>query len=133
MSLATTIQSAVATAFNALEGLTVAITFNANSESYDASTGTVTETVSTTSIPKALFSKYKQYEIDWSSVAIYRGEGSVMLKPEDRKLIFPASALSAVPQPKIDTVTDPDGVEWIILSKSMDAAQALYILQVRKI
>lgn len=122
MGLATTIQAAVETAFNALGDITQQITIStyAASPTYTPSTGGTAGAATVTTVPKAIVTSYKSYEVDGHAI-----------KPHDQKVLFPTAAIAVEPKPGIDTVTDASSNIWQIISVKKDAAASMYALQVR--
>ena len=95
------------------------------SSEYDTSTGTVT----TTSVPSTIigtFGDYKQWEINIGGGKIQQLDRKLLVTPRDFRGIKPKFG---------DTVTTKEGDVYSIVIDGivLDPAEALYVMQVRKV
>lgn len=119
MSLKTAMQQAAKSAFKATSALHDEVTVNIRSDTYSVATGAITSDDSSNTV-KVLFTRYTDKErLNNSEIMI-----------EDYRVLFPAKGITFTPSPQ-DTLTKGSD-DYEILSVSLDTAQAMYDLQVRK-
>lgn len=127
MGLKETFQKAAETAVTAFGNVGVSTVYAAfASTSYNASAGTQVATFTSVAGVTMIFEDFTLREID--TLGRVRD-----IEPTDKKALIPAAGpLSTVTPALQDTIRDPDGTTWKVVNAEIDAADALWVLHVRK-
>jgi hypothetical protein len=119
MSLKTAMQQAAKAAFRATTDLQNEVSVKIRSDTYSVATGAVTNS-DTSNTVKVLFTRYTDQE--------RLNNAEIMI--EDYRVLFPAKDTTFTPSTQDIVTKGTDDYE--ILAVSLDSAQAMYSLQVRK-
>lgn len=120
MSLDVAIRRTVNRGMKALESIGKTATYHQSlSSSYDTATGGFTASTNPIAT-KAILTKFNKREIDGENV-----------RPDDRKALIAADALTGVTPQLVDTI-DVGSDTWNIVAVTQDPAEALWVLHVRK-
>lgn len=121
MSFRDDIQEAIQAGIGALDDIPVRSTYTGKrTPSYNADTGVTTITPTSSLNVPIVFTSYKRKEID-----------NVAVLPSDQKAIIATLDLDQLPTLN-DTITQPDGTVWSVISIGVDPVGAAWVLQIRR-